>query len=218
MALKKFYCDKKVRAEIKAAVEKGRANLKKDVDRCRQTEPDWETLWDDLEFFAQMYVGCIRCSNRKSQMLTPRKTLRLLTAACKKIDDAVNCLKEPRFFNWDFVSSRGDRTIVSESPQAHSHMVAGIIKGLTRVRSDYSDRIKSLRRFTKGQKTRRYPIDDCDSTFLDIVLQIGRRVMGTNRVGGDGGPFIKFMEAAVRPVFSNRTPPPEALRTFARRH
>ena len=130
----------------------------------------------------------------------------------------MNCLKEPRLINWDFVGVRGDRTIVSESPEARSHMVAGIIEGLTRVRSDYSDRIKSLKQFTKGQKTRRYPIDDCDSTFLDIVLQIGRGMIGTDRVGGNEGPLIKFMEAAARPVFGKTTPSPETLRTFARRH
>ena len=85
MTLKKFYCDKKVRAEIKAAVEKGRANLKKDVNRCRQIEPDWETLWDDLEFFAQMYVGCIRRFNRKSQMWTPRELLDCSRLLAKKL-------------------------------------------------------------------------------------------------------------------------------------
>jgi hypothetical protein len=93
-----------------------------------------------------------------------------------------------------------------------------LIGELTALRDKLAAAAANLREFTTGQRLRVYNLRDCVAEFKGIMLEIGQKLLGSQKIGRSDGPLITFLYLALLLVLGNATPDADALRVFAQRH
>jgi hypothetical protein len=196
--------------------EDARMKLKRHLERVfarrrADCKINWDELWNDLETAARAYTWSTRSLTVESSY-SPGDTLVGLDETRKLIDVLVRKLNTLALFNWNVISdSTGCLLIKYESPTE-------LIGKLTALRDKLVADAEGLRKFITGQRVRVYNVRDCTAEFKGIMLEIGQKLLGSQKIGRSDGPLITFLHLALLPVLGDATPDADALRVFARRH
>jgi hypothetical protein len=196
-----------------------RSQLRVIKEASRRGPPinDWRRVFDELELSAWVYDQGIKslCDrDRDLTPLAPREVLDALIEHRKAIDQLLRELQDPRLWNWFFVS--GDWLWAKgESPL--KHLPPSLVESLAAHRDQVANEIGQLKQFIQERRTQAVTADDYKHMFLTMVIDIAHEIFGPE-VGGEEGPLIQFVARASQEVLEGSTPPPETLRTIARRH
>ena len=195
-----------------------RSQLRRIKEASRRGPPvqDWRRIFDGLELAAWTYDQGIKSLSYRDQgstPLAPREVLDALVEHRRIIDHLLRELQDPRLWNWFFVSNNW----IWAKGEKLKHLPASLAESLAAHRDQVTDDIGHLKQFTQGRHPHAVTADDYKSTFLAMVIDIAHKIFGPE-VGGEEGPLIQFIARAAQEILGESTPPPETLRTTARRH